>query len=123
MDTSPCATPRRWLAQRADLLVCEATYASADGELAAAYGHLTARDAGRIAAGGHAPGGWSSRKSCSATTPRAAQRLAGQAASAFGGEVVLARDLTRIPVPARPPSAAHKSTKFPIDEPARMPYE
>ena len=31
----------------------------------------------------------------------AGQRLAGEAASTFGGEVVLARDLDRIPVPAR----------------------
>jgi len=29
------------------------------------------------------------------------KRLAGEAASAFGGEVVLARDLDRIPVPPR----------------------
>ena len=31
------------------------------------------------------------------------QRLAGEAASVFGGQVVLARDLSRIPVPARLP--------------------
>ena len=34
------------------------------------------------------------------------QQLADEAASAFGGEVVLARDLDRIPVPARHPAAA-----------------
>ncbi len=32
------------------------------------------------------------------------ERLAGEAASAFGGEVVLARDLDRIPVPSRRPA-------------------
>jgi ribonuclease Z len=31
------------------------------------------------------------------------QRLAEEAASTFGGEVVLARDLSRIPVPTRAP--------------------
>ena len=33
------------------------------------------------------------------------QRLAAQAAMAFGGEVVLAHDLDRIPVPSRHPLA------------------
>ena len=33
------------------------------------------------------------------------QRLAAQAAAAFGGPVVLAHDLDRIPVPSRHPSA------------------
>jgi hypothetical protein len=35
-----------------------------------------------------------------------AQRLAGEAAMAFGGQVVLAHDLNRIPVPPRRPPAA-----------------
>jgi ribonuclease Z len=35
-----------------------------------------------------------------------AQRLAGEAAMAFGGQVVLAHDLNRIPVPPRLPPAA-----------------
>jgi len=34
------------------------------------------------------------------------RRLAAEAAAAFGGEVVLARDLDRIPVPPRQPAAA-----------------
>ena len=33
--------------------------------------------------------------------PEGDQRLAGEAAAVFGGEVVLARDLDRIPVPSR----------------------
>jgi ribonuclease Z len=35
-----------------------------------------------------------------------AQRLAGEAAMAFGGQVMLAHDLNRIPVPPRRPPAA-----------------
>ncbi len=96
MDTAMCDAAR-WLAQRADLLVCEATYAAADGELAAAYGHLTARDAGRIAAGGHA------RR---LVLTHFSQRYADlapllQEAGAEHDDVVLASDLDRIPVPAR----------------------
>ena len=94
MDTAVC-NGARWLAQRADLLVCEATYATADGELAEAYGHLTARDAGRIAAGGHA------RR---LVLTHFSQRYADltpllQEARAEHDDVVLARDLERIPVP------------------------
>ena len=100
------ATRELALAEGADMLVCESTFANAEAGLAREYGHLTAGEAGRIAAESgarllvlthfsqrydHDPGG--------------AQRLAGQAAAAFGGEVVLAADLERIPVPARRPPA------------------
>jgi ribonuclease Z len=37
--------------------------------------------------------------------PEGDERLAGEAAAVFGGEVVLARDLDRIPVPARHPGS------------------
>jgi ribonuclease Z len=103
MDTAVC-DGARWLAQRADLLVCEATYAAADGELAAAYGHLTARDAGRIATGGQA------RR---LVLTHFSQRYADLApllleAREEHGDVVLARDLERIPVPARERPARHR---------------
>ena len=121
MDTRLCDAAFE-LADQADMLVCESTFADAEAGLAREYGHLTASEAGRIAAEARARllvlTHFSQRYDAAGS-----ERLAGQAASAFGGEVVLARDLTRIPVPPRPPSAAHKSTKFPIDEPARMPYE
>jgi len=105
MDTRLCDAAFA-LAEGADMLVCESTFANAEAGLAREYGHLTAGEAGRIAAESgarllvlthfsqrydHDPGG--------------AQRLAGQAAAAFGGEVVLAADLERIPVPARRPPA------------------
>ena len=38
--------------------------------------------------------------------PDDGQRLADEAAEAFGGEVVLARDLDRVPVPPRHPAPA-----------------
>ncbi len=121
MDTRLCDAAFE-LADQADMLVCESTFADTEAALAREWGHLTASEAGRIAAEARARllvlTHFSQRYDAAAS-----ERLAGQAASAFGGEVVLARDLTRIPVPARPPSPAHKSTKFPIDEPARMPYE
>jgi ribonuclease Z len=103
MDTAVC-DGARWLAQRADLLVCEATYTAADGELAAAYGHLTARDAGRIAAGGQA------RR---LVLTHFSQRYADLApllleASEEHEDVILARDLERIPVPAREHRVQHR---------------
>ena len=45
MDTSWCAGALE-LADRADLLVCEATFLSTEQDLATRCGHLTAREAG-----------------------------------------------------------------------------
>ena len=47
-DTRWCDGALR-TAQDADLLLCEATFADAEEDLAAPYGHLTARQAGRLA--------------------------------------------------------------------------
>jgi ribonuclease Z len=49
MDTKWCDSALE-LADRADLLVCEATFLSTEQHLASRYGHLTAREAGRLAA-------------------------------------------------------------------------
>jgi ribonuclease Z len=99
MDTRLCDAAFA-LAEQADMLVCESTFADTEAALARDYGHLTASQAGLVAAQAgarllvlthfsqrydHADG----------------QRLAGEAASVFGGEVVLARDLARVPVPPR----------------------
>ena len=69
------------------------------------YGHLTARQAGRIAAEARARllvlTHFSQRYE---HHPRGVQLLADEAAEAFGGPVVLAGDLDRIPVPPRPPA-------------------
>jgi ribonuclease Z len=99
MDTRLCDAAFA-LADRADLLVCESTFANAEAGLARDYGHLTAGQAGQIAAQAGAR-----RLVLTHFSQRYEsgddKRLAGEAASAFGGEVVLARDLDRIPVPPR----------------------
>jgi ribonuclease Z len=101
MDTRLCDAVFA-LADQADMLVCESTFADAQAGLAREYGHLTARQAGRIAAESGARllvlTHFSQRYESGGV-----ERLAAEAASAFGGEVVLARDLDRISVPSRRP--------------------
>ena len=96
MDTGMCEAAVA-LAAGADLLVCEATFAAADKDLARRYRHLTAGDAGRIAreAGVQL-----------LVLTHFSQRypdvrvLLDEAAAVFP-EVVTAEDLLRIPVPRR----------------------
>jgi ribonuclease Z len=99
MDTRLCDAAFE-LADGADMLVCESTFADADAALARDYGHLTARQAGEIAAAAGARllvlTHFSQRYE--AEPPH---RLRDEAAAAFGGEVVLAADLDRIDVPKR----------------------
>jgi ribonuclease Z len=99
MDTRLCDAAFE-LAQGADMLVCESTFAAAEAALASDYGHLTAGQAGRIAAEAGARllvlTHFSQRYEDSGS-----EVLLREAASAFGGEVVLASDLDRIPVPRR----------------------
>jgi ribonuclease Z len=101
MDTRLCDAAFA-LADQADMLVCESTFADTEAALAQDYGHLTARQAGRIAEEAGARllvlTHFSQRYD-----PADGQRLAGEAAGAFSGEIALARDLSRIPVPARAP--------------------
>ncbi len=103
MDTRLCDGAFT-LADGADMLVCESTFADTEAALARDYGHLTAGQAGRIAAEAGARllvlTHFSQRYDSGDS-----QRLAAEAAMAFGGEVVLARDLDRIPVPPRRPPA------------------
>jgi ribonuclease Z len=103
MDTRLCDAAFA-LADGADMLVCESTFADTEAVLAREYGHLTAGQAGRIAAESGARllvlTHFSQRyERCDG------QRLAGEAATAFGGQIVLAHDLDRIPVPPRHPPA------------------
>jgi ribonuclease Z len=97
MDTRLCDAAFE-LAERADMVVCEATFLAEHRSLAAEYGHLTAADAGRIAAASGARllvlTHFSSRYGADS-----APRFAAEAGDAFGGEVVVAKDLDRIPVP------------------------
>jgi ribonuclease Z len=108
MDTRLCDAAFA-LADQADMLVCESTFAGAEAALAREYGHLTAGQAGRIAAESHARllvlTHFSQRYG-----PADGPRLAGEAAEAFGGEVVLAHDLDRIAVPPRHPLAPPATT-------------
>jgi ribonuclease Z len=103
MDTRLCDAAFE-LADQADMLVCESTFANAEAALARDYGHLTAGQAGQIAARAgvrllvltHF-----SQRYESGSGSGGDERLAGEAAEVFGGEVVVARDLIRVPVPPR----------------------
>jgi ribonuclease Z len=101
MDTRLCDAAFA-LADRTDMLICESTFADTEAALAREYGHLTAGQAGRIAAEAQARllvlTHFSQRYD---HDPDGGRRLADEAAAVFGGEVVLARDLTRVPVPPR----------------------
>ena len=108
MDTRICDAVFA-LADQADMLVCESTFANAEAGLARDYGHLTAGQAGQIAAQSGARRLVLTHFSQRYESGDGDQRLAGEAASAFGGEVVLARDLDRIPVPPRHPASASRS--------------
>jgi ribonuclease Z len=99
MDTRLCDAAFE-LADDADLLVCESTFADADAALADDYGHLTAGQAGQIAAAAGAR-----RLVLTHFSQRygddAGSQLLRDAAAAFDGDIVVANDLDRIPVPPR----------------------
>lgn len=99
MDTGMCDNAIR-LAERADLLVIEATFVNADADLAARYQHLTAGQAGMIAAQAGVR-----RLVLTHFSERydrdAAPRFVEEAAAHFSGEIVLAQDLTRVAMPSR----------------------
>ncbi|MBO0809162.1 MAG: ribonuclease Z [Actinobacteria bacterium] len=99
MDTRLCEAAFA-LADGADMLVCESTFLHAQAELAAGYGHLTARQAGELAAAGGARllvlSHFSQRYE-----KEGGQPFAREAAEAFGGEIVAADDLSVIRVPPR----------------------
>jgi ribonuclease Z len=99
MDTRLCDAIAP-LVTGVDLLIAEATYLDEDARLAKEYGHLTAAQAGRLAAEGGVR-----RLVLSHFSERYGEedepRFAAEAATVFGGDIVLARDLDRISVPAR----------------------
>lgn len=96
MDTRWCRGALE-LADGADLVVCEATFLERDAELAALSGHLTARQAGRLAAQAGAR-----RLVITHFSQRygSVDELGDEAAREFG-DVVVANDFDRIAVPAR----------------------
>jgi ribonuclease Z len=98
MDTAPCPGAEE-LAEHTDLLVAESTFSDDDAELAAQYRHLTAGQAGALAAAGDASllviTHFSSRYGDVAPLAEQARARAG------GAAVVAAEDLDRIPFPKR----------------------
>lgn len=97
MDTRMCdGVPA--LADGADLLVVESTFLSADAALADRYGHLTARQAARVAAEAGVRTLVLTHFSQRYPDPRAFED---EARAEFGGDLVVAADLQRVPVPPR----------------------
>jgi ribonuclease Z len=97
MDTRLCENVLR-LADGADLLVIESTYLSGEVELARRFGHLTARQAARVAAE------CGVRKLVLTHFSQRyleSERFHEEAAAEFSGEIVVAADLTRTAVPSR----------------------
>ena len=96
MDTRLCDAALA-LADGADLVVCESTFLDRDADLAAAYGHLTAAQAARVAAEAGAR-----RLVLTHFSQRYPDEtdFAAEAGEIFP-DVVVARDLIRVPVPPR----------------------
>ncbi|MDX3657985.1 ribonuclease Z [Streptomyces sp. ID05-26A] len=97
MDTRLCDNVFE-LADNADMLVIESTYLARDTKLAGDHGHLTAQQAARVA------------KDCRVrklVLTHFSQRyddpaeFMAEAAAEFDGEIVIAKDLDRVPVPKR----------------------
>jgi ribonuclease Z len=99
MDTRLCDAAFE-LASGSDLLVCESTFATEHEHLAREYGHLTARQAGRIAAESGARSLVLTHFSQRYASDGEA-RLLDEAAEEFGGEISLVSDLDVVPVPVR----------------------
>jgi ribonuclease Z len=97
MDTRICDGVLA-LAEGADLLVIESTFLHEDVELAARYGHLTARQAGRVAARCGVRRLVLSHFSQRYPDP---ERFREEAAAVFDGDLLVAADLDRVPVPPR----------------------
>jgi ribonuclease Z len=97
MDTRHCPAVHD-LARDADMLVIESTFLDADAELAGAYGHLTAGQAARVAAEAGVRRLVLTHFSQRYEDPDA---FGAEAARWFDGEVVVAADLLRVPVPRR----------------------
>ena len=96
MDTAWCDGAVD-LAAGADLLLCEATFLASEAAMAERYGHLTAAQAGRLAREGGV------RRLVLTHFSRRYEEVEGfrdEAAAVFDGDIVLAEDLLRVPVPS-----------------------
>jgi ribonuclease Z len=96
MDTRLCDGVYA-LADGADMLVVESTYLSTERELADRFGHLTAAQAGRVAADSGVRTLVLTHFSQRYQDPDA---FGAEAATQFPGHIVVAEDLTRVPVPS-----------------------
>jgi ribonuclease Z len=101
MDTRMCDGVHE-LARGCDLLVIEATFLDEDAALAEEYGHLTAGQAGRVAAEAGVRSLVLTHFSQRYTDASLFARQARQAG--YEGELTVAEDLMRVPVPKRRPS-------------------
>jgi len=97
MDTRLCDNVYA-LAERADLLVIESTFLHEDVAHATSFGHLTARQAARVAAESGVRRLVLTHFSQRYPDPA---RFAAEAAEEFSGDIVVAADLDRVPVPGR----------------------
>jgi ribonuclease Z len=97
MDTRMCPNVAA-LAEGADLLVIESTFLAEDEALARRYGHLTARQAARVAADAGVRRLVLTHFSQRYADPR---RFEDEAGAEFDGDLVVAADLQRVAVPAR----------------------
>ncbi|HEY8532747.1 MAG TPA: ribonuclease Z [Micromonospora sp.] len=95
MDTSLCENVFA-LAERADLLVIEATFLQSEAALAAEVGHLTVGQAARVAAESGVRRLVLTHFSQRYTEPA---RVVDEARRYFDGDLVVAEDLMRVPVP------------------------
>ncbi len=98
MDTRLCDGVHA-LAEGCDLLVIESTFLDEDERLAADHGHLTAGQAARAAAGAGVRHLVLTHFSQRYSDPSEFERQA--RAAGFAGELTIARDLMRVPVPKR----------------------
>ncbi|WP_239133847.1 ribonuclease Z [Rugosimonospora africana] len=97
MDTRLCENVFA-LADGVDMLVIESTFLAAEAELAESFGHLTAAQAGRVAAECGVRLLVLTHFSQRYTDPAA---FGAEAARHFDGPIVVAEDLARVPVPKR----------------------
>lgn len=100
MDTRLCDGVYA-LAEKCDLLVIESTFLDEDVRLATDHGHLTAGQAARVAAGAGVRHLVLTHFSQRYGDPDAFARQA--RAAGFTGELTVAADLARVPVPKRAP--------------------
>ncbi|PPS86690.1 ribonuclease Z [Streptomyces sp. MH60] len=98
MDTRLCAGVHA-LAEGSDLLVIESTFLDEDETLATDHGHLTAGQAARVARDAGVRHLVLTHFSQRYSAPEEFERQA--RAAGYEGELTVARDLTRVPVPKR----------------------